>query len=90
MAERSAGPDSAYRRGADYAEIYLADDSRHAPAEVERLRRALATRNPQELRIPTILDCLDASGRPDHPAVVDPEDDFWKGFLDRVDQASRG
>lgn len=86
MAHRPLGPDSAYQRGANYAEIYLADDAHRAPAEVEQLRRAVATHNTQELRIPHILDSLEASGHPDHPSVVDPEDDFWQGFLDRIRQ----
>lgn len=90
MSDRPVGPDSAYRRGVNYAEIYLSDGARRSPGEVEALRRALATRNTQELRIPNILACLAESGHPDHPAVVDPEDDFWQGFLDRVDQRPAG
>ncbi|MEY9211158.1 hypothetical protein NI17_011730 [Thermobifida halotolerans] len=90
MSDRPVGPDSAYRRGVNYAEIYLEDDSRHSPEEVEALRRALAAQNAQDLRIPNILDCFAASGHPDHPAVVDPEDEFWQGFLDRVDRRPQG
>lgn len=86
MAHRPVGPDSPYQRGVNYAEIYLADDAHQDPDEVEQLRKALATRNTQELRIPGILGCFAASGHPDHPSIVDPEDDFWQGFLDRVDQ----
>ena len=75
------------QRGVNYAEIYLADDAHQDPDEVEQLRKALATRNTQELRIPASSTALRPAGHPDaHPSIVDREDDFWQGFLDRVDQ----
>lgn len=80
------GPSPDYGRGASYAEIYLQDDRHRSPEQVEALRSSIAAHNVQELHIPDILACFAESDRPDHPTVVDPTDDFWHGFVDRVDE----
>ncbi|TDQ46374.1 hypothetical protein [Actinorugispora endophytica] len=86
MSNRPVGPASSdYERGVNYAEIYLGDDLHRSPGEVESLREALAACNADGLHVPGILAALASSGHPDHPTTVDPTSDFWRGFLDRVD-----